>query len=186
MSAEIISTFTGREPQQPEASGAGIAWPEDTEQAVFALAEGGEPARLFLGARNERHDTWLSIDGVSVSMRNDLLVGTRGFGGDLMGADVSETHAALLNGGGTAVREVAFLDSLDQIVRRSFVCDVEGLGATDLNLYGEIRPTVRFVERCTGPDYGFENQYWVGRDGRIWQSRQWVSPMLGYIDHQLL
>lgn len=126
-------------------------------------------------------ETWISGDGVSLSFRNGVLTATRGFGWDLMTADLAETAALIRRGDdGAAVRIHRYLDGEDHLVARSFVCDVRRRGSRELNIGADSVQTVLFEETCTGTEDDFRNLYWIDqRDPAVVQSRQWVGPAIG-------
>ena len=46
--------------------------------------------------------------------------------------------------------------------------------------------TTRVEETCFGPQGSIANTFWIGADGTIWKSKQWISPGLGYMETELL
>jgi hypothetical protein len=115
---------------------------------------------------NQSTETYITPDGISVALRNGLLVATRGLGYDLMSADVEDVRNSLRTGR-QAVRIHRYLDAEEQIYIRSFVCDYVG------------GRTVR--ETCYSEKLKIINAYEIDEAGRIVQSRQWISPQQGYI-----
>lgn len=113
-------------------------------------------------------ETFLSGGRASVSLRDGMIVGTRGFGFDLMTAEVREALRALSGHEPTAMRTHQYLDGEDQLVSRSFDCTYARNGR-------QVRET------CAAPSHEFENRYVVDDQGRIVSSRQWISPQVGYI-----
>jgi hypothetical protein len=170
-------------PEQAQAAQAAMA---QTDQIAFAIVSLNSGSRAFALSRNGRKVTWLTTSGESITLDNGLLVATRGLGDDLMGANVSGSLRAIRAGGGEALREASCLGSEDQIIRRVFTCKVTRRGKDVVKLYGKERPATAFIESCTGEGITFENQYWIGAEGEVWQARQWVSPQIGYIDSQRL
>lgn len=146
---------------------------------VLAQIEGGVliatiPAReasaaLFEAGRNGPVVTYVTPDGISLSLDRGVLVATRGLGFDLMTADVDEPQAALRAGGATtgAVRIHRYLDGENQVVLRSLVCRYARAGGA-------------VTETCRTPGATIENRYVMGAGG-IDASRQWVGPETGYV-----
>jgi len=114
-------------------------------------------------------ETFLTPDGISVSMRNGVIVATRGLGFDLMTADVSEPLVALRGGGQSAVRIHRYLDGENQIFMRNFVC-----------AYTQ-QSNRQVTENCKSSSLSFSNTYVLGAGGRILRSSQWISPQVGSI-----
>lgn len=137
-------------------------------------------APLTKVAQNGGAITWISPGKVTMSFEDGILVGTRGLGDDLMGADPVGVRAALNAGGGTATRRQSFLSSEDQIFTREMTCQITNAGAEVLQTIAGPRNTVKFFEDCKGPLLEFKNTYWM-TGGTILRSRQAVSAGEGFI-----
>lgn len=114
-------------------------------------------------------DTFLTPDGITISLRDGMVVATRGLGFDLMTADIAEPLLAVKGSGDTAVRVHRYLDGENQIVANSFGCAYSVTGAR------------RVTENCTSSLGSFENSYVLDAGGNIASSRQWVSPQIGAV-----
>ena len=118
---------------------------------------------------NNGVETFLTPDGVAISLRDGMVIATRGLGFDLMTADVAEPLLALKGLGSTAVRIHRYLDGENQIVAKSFTCAYAVTGS------------LRVAETCTSSLDSFENSYVLDASGNIVSSRQWVSPQIGVV-----
>ncbi len=132
------------------------------------------PARNAVAAMirvgtNDGVDTFLTPDGISISTRNGMIVGTRGFGFDLMTADIAESAAAIAGQRKRAVRIHRYLDGENQLFTRSFVCRYAA------------KDERQITESCQSPTISFVNEYVLDIQGKILSSRQWVSPQIGSI-----
>ncbi len=129
----------------------------------------GEVAGLTRVGSNDGIDTFLTSNGVSISLRDGAVVATRGLGFDLMTADVTQPLAAISGGQQQAVRIHRYLDGENQLIARSFICTYSVTAAR------------RVVETCKSPGTSFENEYVVDSNRVITSSRQWISPEIGSI-----
>lgn len=120
---------------------------------------------LVMAGQNGAVRTYLSPDGISFSLRNGVLVATRGLGMDLMSADVSQVLPRVQAGSGRAVRTHQYLDGENRLYSLRFDCSYSRSG-------GEV------VESCSGGDVTFQNRYTL-RGSQIAVSVQWVNPPLG-------
>tara|TARA_R110002012_G_scaffold47399_1_gene124203 strand:- start:9383 stop:10018 length:636 start_codon:yes stop_codon:yes gene_type:complete len=143
------------------------------EGVIIATLEQRQVSSVLLEAgRNGDTVTYLTPDGISLALREGMLVGTRGLGFDLMNADVEEPLAALAGGAASGVvRLHRYLDGENATVLRSFVCDY-------------VRSGSNIAETCHTPDLTVNNSYEMTQDGRIAASRQWIGPDLGYVKIQ--
>ncbi|WP_300518269.1 YjbF family lipoprotein [Aliiroseovarius sp.] len=129
---------------------------------------------------------WRSLDGNTITTAGGLLRNTRGFGPDLHSLETAPLQRALSEGGPAEYsRLFRGLDGLDQIETRRLYCRLQPEGRETVDVLGRAYDTQRYREICRAQDRDepiFENTYWQGRGGTIWQSRQWAGPDLGYID----
>lgn len=145
-----------------------------TRLLILEIPERDAVAVLSLAGTNQDVDTYLTADGVSISLRRGILVATRGFGFDLMTADVTETLAGLNDKSASAVRVHRYLDGANQIVQLRFVCAIA------------FRDKKTAVENCSSATRLFENSYTFNANGGMVASRQWVSPEIGSIEIEIL
>lgn len=111
---------------------------------------------------------YASKDGSQVFLRNGVLVGTRGFGLDLMSADAPS--AATLRAGAAHQRSYYDLDGTDTTIRHVFTCKVERDAAAENAT----------AEACAADIGTIRNLYWFDSAGSVIKSRQWVSQGVGY------
>ncbi|WP_166418808.1 YjbF family lipoprotein [Cochlodiniinecator piscidefendens] len=138
-------------------------------------------AVLSLAGQNRGILTWRATDGITLSLQHDIAIASRGLGQDIMSGDISTAYPALLHGSGDAVRIHDYLDGEWQIERRSFYCTYAVQNTESIDIYGINVNTRHVTEACNNPEFSFENEYWIGQGQRIWQSRQWISPTVGYV-----
>lgn len=126
-------------------------------------------------------ETWISQDSATVTLAQGMLVATRGFGGDLMGSDVSMSAALVKDvRAGQATRFHSFLGGNDQVETRSYICTVSSRGPRSLRIGDAAFDTRLMQEDCGNPDQNFTNLYWVDpASGDIVQSRQWAGSFIG-------
>ena len=118
--------------------------------------------------------TWSSAHKISVSMRDDVLVATRGFGNDLMSA-VAPSLALISSGTGQFSRSYYELNGGDQMIRTDFSCTFSQSGNQTLNIFGVTYATRTVLEACAGPGNSFQNEYWFDQNGRLRQSKQYFA-----------
>ncbi|QBF34197.1 YjbF family lipoprotein [Thalassococcus sp. S3] len=127
--------------------------------------------------------TWTDSATATLTFRSDLLIATRGLGGDILSSEVSPSIAALSNRSGGGQR-IHFVRAEDNKKRRvSFACTVADQGPETLNIVGLVVQTRHIREDCVAPSGRIVNDYWVdSRGGPIWKSRQWGGPVIGYFN----
>jgi hypothetical protein len=136
-----------------------------TSLMIAQLEQNERASILVRKGLNRDVETYFTPDNLSLSLKEGVLVGTRGFGFDLMSSDVAEVIGGIRHGG-RAVRVHRYLDGEDQIVIKSYICDYSG--------------NTQVTETCYGKDHSFKNSYQMS-GGKVIASRQWIGPDLGYI-----
>ena len=137
---------------------------------------------------NGAYETWTTASKQTLTFKRGILVETRGLGDDLMHAQVDGVTALVrARRGGKAHREMHFLDGEGKTYAITFECTVSPGPAQALAIGNLGISSRRMDETCdSGTGRSIGNTYWVAGDGHIWQSRQWVSPGVGYLVTQQL
>ncbi|RKF12412.1 hypothetical protein D6850_18250 [Roseovarius spongiae] len=142
--------------------------------------------------RNGPYITFGTADRRSITLKGGMVTATRGLGNDLMSADVDAVTALIRRGETDATRRVnRYLDGENRTISLAPWCQVKPAGPGAVAL-GEVQArTTRMLESCladtgSADTASFQNSYQVDGAGRIVQSRQWISPLNGYIVIQSL
>ncbi|MFN4154412.1 MAG: YjbF family lipoprotein [Paracoccaceae bacterium] len=124
--------------------------------------------------------TWSSVDDITISLRNGVIVATRGFGADLMAAAVPAVSRS--NGGGTAhVRVHTLLNGEDQPVRTQFACIMQNVGQKVIDIVEISYQSTHVIETCAADGERFQNEYWISNDQKMRKSKQWISADVGFL-----
>ncbi|MBD3665011.1 YjbF family lipoprotein [Sulfitobacter aestuariivivens] len=162
---------------------------------VNLLERGGTD---FLRRRAVRNDNtpgevvvWLASDKAQVFLRNGVLVGTRGIGGDIVSSDATPTVLAVsgARAGGGERRYFLSPGTYEQteLVLR---CNVENMGRQDTQIANLSFNTTYLRESCiggAGDKVRITNEYWVQPgSGLVRRSKQWAGPFSGHFELILL
>ena len=123
---------------------------------------------------NQGVDTFLSTDGISISISNGVIVATRGFGFDLMRADYAEPLLAIKNPPQEIARNFSHLDGENQLITTTYDCSYATIGARQVK------------EVCTSSTQSFENTHSLDENGEIFSATQWVSLQTGPIVFEII
>ena len=126
--------------------------------------------------------TWSTTDGTTFTLREGVLIQTRGLGPDLMSA-AAPGVGQLLRDGGTHQRVYYFLGQDDVSTRRTYDCTVDVKGRESVTIFGRAHAVTRVTEECKRPLGTLTNEYWI-EGTTIRKSRQWVSGLIGHIDFE--
>lgn len=130
-----------------------------------------------------RIEVWRTVDNITFSFRDGLLIATRGLRGTLLSATVPADGAGAMGPASGGARSYRFRGDDEGSFTVNLACELQDLGAVSLEIVERFYDVRHLQESCTGSEGGrIVNDYWVdSRTGRLWQSRQWAGPSLGYI-----
>jgi hypothetical protein len=141
-------------------------------------------ADALLTATDQKGDvtTWSTTDGTAFTLRNGVLIQTRGLGADLMSAQVPSV-AQLSQNGGTHQRVYYFLGQDDQTTRRTYDCNVTEVGRETIVIFERGHVVRHVTEVCLRPQGKVTNEFWI-EGSTVRKSRQWVSGITGHVDFE--
>lgn len=118
---------------------------------------------------------WAALDGTQLAVRNGMLLWTRGFGPDLMSAQVPSL-AELIGGADSHRRVYHFVDGADSPRRLAFDCTVTNGNPAE-------GPSTKYhlVETCDGEVGRISNEFWIDSGLTVVETRQWLSEVGGYV-----
>ncbi len=189
----IVSAITGGdESGTPDANvvagqAAAALANSDGQVVILSIPERDVLTALQQIERNGEYVTFGSSDRRSLTLKHGVLTATRGLGYDLMSADVEEVSRLIRGRSEGAARRInRYLDGENLTRPLSPWCQIK-LGPTTRVDLGMIRSdAVTVLESCAADGVTFQNSYLVTPNGRIVQSRQWISPLNGYVTIQSL
>ncbi|TDE34230.1 YjbF family lipoprotein [Antarcticimicrobium sediminis] len=129
-----------------------------------------------------RIEQWNTEDSnVTLSLRNGVLIATRGLGGDLLSSAVQVVDGQPgPASGGEHLQMIRNLDYRETALTLS--CELVDLGPETIEIVERRHATHHLQQRCEGGGGRVVNDYWTDpRAGIIWKSRQWAGPHLGYL-----
>ncbi len=152
--------------QMLEAAGVPLYIIQDTDLHLSA----------FFGKLGQNGDvvTWATPDHLSVSLRDGMVVATRGLGPDIMSSS-GPTTAQVARGHGQTQRSYTYLDTADQSLRYDFTCQLSLAGTETITLIGKPYKTRRIDESCHGSHGDFTNIYWFDTAAKLRQSSQLLA-----------
>ncbi|MEP6068175.1 MAG: YjbF family lipoprotein [Paracoccaceae bacterium] len=130
---------------------------------------------------------WSTTDLSQLITRDGLVTGTRGLGSDIVSSSYAQTLAALAARGGMAQRRLNLTNDLDQSIQVSLSCQIRDVGPETLEIVELTFSTRHLLETCTYSGGTIVNDYWTDSSdsGKIWKSRQWLGPEIGWIKLRL-
>lgn len=146
--------------------------------AVATRSMNGAWGVMLPTGRNAAHLTYQNKMGQSLTLRNGIFTGSRGFGDDLMSTDTGAAEALItVRREGSANRVIRFLDSENRTQTYRVTCQIS---RGPIQTAGDIR-AMKMTEKCTGNGLSFTNYYSVTSSGRVVASHQWLSKTIGTI-----
>lgn len=127
--------------------------------------------------------TWTTTDATAFTLRDGILIQTRGLGPDLMSAAAPSVSELRIDGG-THLRSYFFLGEDDRSTRRDYACTVSIIGDELIEIFARQHKTVHVKEDCLRPEGRITNEFWI-EAAMVRKSRQWASPGAGYLDFEM-
>ena len=169
----------GTAPQTPGVAGGVTASEGDAPRLLVRNERQGSAAVMVPIGQNGAFRTWATPDRQTVTLRDGILVATRGLGDDLMSSAGGRRQSAAAAHHDRVYR---WLDGNEAERGASVRCTLKEQASEPLVLAGgRVTPARRNEERCTLDGPPIVNLYWSGQGGDLLRSRQWVSDGVGYL-----
>jgi len=126
--------------------------------------------------------TWLGVDGSTVTLDNGLLKATRGMGDDLMGSEISlEINWSDLEEV-SYERRLAYLRLDNKTLINQYSCTFTDTKSMEtINLFDAEFSVNHVQETCRGAAGSFVNDYYIDTEGLVRNSRQYQGEKIGYM-----
>jgi hypothetical protein len=141
----------------------------------------GQDAFLTIADQKSGVVTWTAQGAATFSLRDGVLIQTRGLGADLMSADAPSL--AQLKSGANYTRVYFFLGADDGGTRRTYECAASTVGPETVEIVGKSHKVTHVSEVCTRQGSKLTNDFWI-EGNMIRKSRQWSSSLVGYIEFE--
>ncbi len=141
----------------------------------------GQDGFLTIVDAKENVVTWTAQGQANFSLRDGVLIQTRGLGSDLMSAQVPSL--AQLKSGASYERVYYFLGPDDIGTRRTYDCTTATIGRETIEVVGKTHATTHVTETCTRQNGKVTNDYWI-EGNTVRKSRQWASNAVTYLDFE--
>ncbi|NPD16314.1 hypothetical protein HOY34_14030 [Xinfangfangia sp. D13-10-4-6] len=152
----------------------------DAPRMIVRLPQKGQAVTVLLAGERAGVKRWRGTDNAQLYTKDAMIIGTRGLGDDLIGADPGQAVQVIRSGQpGQITRIHRRLDGQDRLAIRSYVCDITPGPAEQVRI-SETRSVsaLRIDETCHSPGGGHRNRHWLYQ-GQILQSEQSFSPEIG-------
>jgi len=149
---------------------------------LFVAIERGQNGTLTQFPGVGVGQTWLGVDGSTVTLAGGILKATRGVGDDLMGSEMSREFNWKDIDPAPYTRSMAYLREDNQMRIHDYVCEMSDTGQLErLEIFDAPFTAWLFRETCEGSPGGFTNDYYVDAVGIVRKSRQYHGEKIGYM-----
>jgi Group 4 capsule polysaccharide lipoprotein gfcB, YjbF len=141
----------------------------------------GQDAFLTIADQKSGVVTWTAQGAATFSLRDGVLIQTRGLGADLMSADAPSL--AQLKSGASYTRVYFFLGADDGGTRRTYECAAATVGSETIEVVGKSHAVTHVAETCTRQGSTLTNDFWI-EGNTIRKSQQWNSALVGHVEFE--
>ena len=126
--------------------------------------------------------TWLGVDGSTITLDNGLLKSTRGIGDDLMGSEISLAIDWNDLKEISYKRRTAYLRFDNKMLINEYSCTLKDMKNLEtINLFDADFSVNHMQESCSGEAGSFVNDYYIDTEGLVRNSRQYHGEKIGYM-----
>ncbi len=131
--------------------------------------------------------TWLGIDGATITLEKGVLIASRGMGEDIMGGESMMPDWHQLNLFSNYNRTINYLVADNQIQTEELQCSIKKTDQNKrLNIFDHFFITTVYNEVCKNQNMSFKNTFFVQDSGLVRKSIQFHSEKIGYISIERL
>lgn len=126
---------------------------------------------------NRGFETFQNKNGQAITLSRGKLAATRGFGEDLLVADLSSN----------SVREYKYLDPENHQTRLVLNCEITSKTNEQITIVERTYKVIKTEEVCKNSWKAVKNRYWRdARTGKLWKAQQWAGLKLGFVVIEVL
>ena len=126
--------------------------------------------------------TWLGVDGSTITLDNGFLKATRGIGDDLMGSEISLEIDWNDLKEISYKRRMAYLRFDNKMLINEYSCTLKDMKNLEtINLFDADFSVNHMQESCLGDAGSFVNDYYIDTEGLVRNSRQYHGEKIGYM-----
>jgi hypothetical protein len=127
-------------------------------------------------------EVWLGLDGATISLKNGVLIATRGMGDDLMSTSGNLPNLNQINGSLSYEKRQTWLSEDNQVSTLTLACVITlGSQPADIEIFNKIFQVLRAEENCHSEGLSVKNLYFLDASGIVRRSKQYHSKALGHI-----
>lgn len=155
-----------------------------TPTIAVKLQKSGAQALLAKTGDNRDTVTYATADNISLTLRNGIIIASRGMAGDLMSSDISAFEPGIFRKWPPAYsRSYFWLNGVDHITRETFSCTALAIESKAITVLGSQKNTTHIRESCNNDTTTITNDYWLSpKLSVIITSNQWLGPVIGYME----
>ena len=126
--------------------------------------------------------TWLGIDGATITLNDGVLKASRGMGDDLMGSTSLKPPWFTIENSAKYTRELFFLNGKNQTFHQKLTCEAHNLNQQeDIVIWNVNFSVSKYEETCVGSDKKIKNTYFIDKSWEVRRSLQYHSETIGYL-----
>ena len=127
-------------------------------------------------------ETWIGIDGATLTLDKGVLIASRGMGNDIMGGHTSIPAWKSIKGIQSYTRSLSYLSGDNEIKIVEFNCSLERERINEkIEVFKVHHLTRIFKEKCQSSEISIDNKYYIDKNNIVRRSYQFHSKVVGYL-----
>ncbi len=149
---------------------------------LFVELPTGQNGTLFKYPGKGIGETWIGVDGATITLDKGILIATRGMGNDIMGGHTSISEWRFIKKTQSYTRSLSYLSGDNEIKIVEFNCTLERERKIEKIEVFKVHHLVRiFKEKCQSSEISINNKYYIDENNIVRRSYQFHSKVVGYL-----
>ena len=127
-------------------------------------------------------ETWIGVDGATLTLDKGILIASRGMGNDIMGGHTSIPEWKFIKETQSYPRSLSYLSGDNEIKIEEFECSLEKEKDVEkIEIFKIYYLTRVYTEKCQNSIMSIQNKYYIDKNHIVRKSYQFHSNVVGYL-----
>lgn len=149
---------------------------------LFVELSSGQNGTLTKYPGDSFGETWIGVDGATITFSRGVLISSRGMGDDLMGASTNMPDLNEVKTKEYYKKTHSYIKEDNRIDIRIFDCSVsKNPKPVNIDIFDVTFETFVFTEQCKNENFSFNNSFYLDTENVVRMSYQYHGDITGHI-----